>query len=180
MSIIPLNQVWVDANFKEGQLRKIRLGQPVRLTADLYGKKVEYHGTVAGLGAGTGSAFALLPAQNATGNWIKVVQRVPVRVALEPREIAANPLRVGLSMDAEVDVSRQDGKTLADAPRAAPVAQTQVYDALQSGADAQVRRVIAANGGAARATTSMAARPVSRAAAAAPAPGARTTASAAH
>jgi membrane fusion protein, multidrug efflux system len=147
MSIIPLAQVWVDANFKEVQLRKIRLGQPVRLTADVYGKKVEYHGTVTGLGAGTGSAFALLPAQNATGNWIKVVQRVPVRIALDPREVAASPLRVGLSMDAEVDVQNQDGKTLADAPRAAPLAQTQVYSAAESGADAEVRRVIAANSG---------------------------------
>ena len=90
MSIIPLNQVWVDANFKEVQLRKIRIGQPVKLTADVYGKKVEYHGTVAGLGVGTGAAFALLPAQNATGNWIKVVQRVPVRVALDPRAARAS------------------------------------------------------------------------------------------
>jgi membrane fusion protein (multidrug efflux system) len=147
MSIIPLNQVWVDANFKENQLRKIRLGQPVKLTADLYGKKVEYNGTVAGLGAGTGSAFALLPAQNATGNWIKVVQRVPVRVTLDPKQIATNPLRVGLSMDAEVDVSNLDGKTLADAPRAAAFAQTQVYSSLDNGADAEVRRVIAANNG---------------------------------
>ena len=147
MSIIPLDQVWVDANFKEVQLRKIRLGQPVKLTADVYGKKVEYQGTVAGLGAGTGSAFALLPAQNATGNWIKVVQRVPVRIALDLKQVASNPLRVGLSMDAEVDVSRQDGKTLADAPRSAPVAQAQVYSAVESGADAEVRRVIAANTG---------------------------------
>jgi membrane fusion protein (multidrug efflux system) len=147
MSIIPLDQVWVDANFKEVQLRKIRLGQPVKLTADVYGKKVEYQGTVAGLGAGTGSAFALLPAQNATGNWIKVVQRVPVRIALDPKQVASNPLRVGLSMDAEVDVSRQDGKTLADAPRSTPVAQAQVYSAIESGADAEVRRVIAANTG---------------------------------
>jgi membrane fusion protein, multidrug efflux system len=159
MSIIPLSQVWVDANFKEVQLRKIRLGQPVKLTADVYGKKVEYHGTVAGLGAGTGSAFALLPAQNATGNWIKVVQRVPVRIALDPREIAASPLRVGLSMDAEVDVSRQDGKTLADAPRSTPVAQTQVYSAIESGADAEVRRVIAAHSGR---PTLMGAAPVAR------------------
>jgi membrane fusion protein (multidrug efflux system) len=150
MSIIPLNQVWVDANFKESQLRKIRLGQPVKLTADLYGKKVEYSGTVAGLGAGTGSAFALLPAQNATGNWIKVVQRVPVRVTLDPKQIATNPLRVGLSMDAEVDVSNLDGKTLADAPRAAALAQTQVFSSLGNGADAEVRRVIAANSGRAR------------------------------
>jgi membrane fusion protein (multidrug efflux system) len=147
MSIIPLKQVWVDANFKEVQLRKIRLGQPVKLTADLYGKKVEYNGTVAGLGAGTGAAFALLPAQNATGNWIKVVQRVPVRVELDPRQVAANPLRVGLSMDAEVDVSKQDGKTLADAPRASALTTTEVFDALDVGADAEVKRVIAQNSG---------------------------------
>jgi membrane fusion protein (multidrug efflux system) len=145
MSIIPLQQVWVDANFKEGQLRKIRIGQPVTLTADVYGKHVEYHGTVEGLGAGTGSAFALLPAQNATGNWIKVVQRVPVRVALDPKEISQNPLRVGLSMDAEVDVSKQDGKALAETQRAAPVAQTTVFNVLDKGADAEVQRVIAAN-----------------------------------
>ena len=145
MSIIPLKQVWVDANFKEGQLRKIRLGQPVKLTADVYGRKVEYRGTVEGLGAGTGSAFALLPAQNATGNWIKVVQRVPVRVSLDPRQVAANPLRVGLSMDAEVDVSDQSGKTLADAPRSTPVAQVPDYGAPDLRADDEVRRVIAAN-----------------------------------
>jgi membrane fusion protein, multidrug efflux system len=147
MSIIPLRQVWVDANFKEGQLRKIRIGQPVTLTADVYGRKVEYHGTVQGLGAGTGSAFALLPAQNATGNWIKVVQRVPVRIALDPKEIAQNPLRVGLSMDTEVDVRNQDGKALAEATRSAPVSQTQVFNVLDKGADAEVQRVIAANSG---------------------------------
>ena len=147
MSVIPLKQVWVDANFKEVQLRKIRLGQPVRLTADVYGKKVEFNGTVAGLGAGTGAAFALLPAQNATGNWIKVVQRVPVRVELDPRQVAANPLRVGLSMDVEVDVSKQDGKTLADAPRTSALASTEVFDALDSGAEAEVKRVIAQNSG---------------------------------
>lgn len=145
MSIIPLQQVWVDANFKEVQLRKIRLGQPVKLTADVYGKKVEYKGTVAGLGAGTGAAFALLPAQNATGNWIKVVQRVPVRVALDAQQVAQNPLRVGLSMDAEVDVSNQGGKTLADAPSTTAIAQTQAFPSADAGADAEVRKVIAAN-----------------------------------
>jgi membrane fusion protein (multidrug efflux system) len=150
MSVIPLRQVWVDANFKEVQLRKIRLGQPVKLTADVYGKKVEFKGTVAGLGAGTGAAFALLPAQNATGNWIKVVQRVPVRIVLDAAEIAKNPLRVGLSMDAQVDVRNLDGKTLADAPSTAPTAQTQVFSFEGSGADAAVRRVIAANMGGAR------------------------------
>lgn len=145
MSIIALNQVWVDANFKEVQLRNIRIGQPVKLTADVYGKKVEYTGTVAGLGAGTGAAFALLPAQNATGNWIKVVQRVPVRIALDKDEVAANPLRVGLSMDAEVDIAKKDGKSLADASAPAHTAQTDVYSALDAGAEAQVKRVISAN-----------------------------------
>jgi membrane fusion protein (multidrug efflux system) len=145
MSIVPLNQVWVDANFKEVQLRNIRIDQPVKLTADVYGKKVEYTGRVAGLGVGTGAAFALLPAQNATGNWIKVVQRVPVRVALDAEQLKANPLRVGLSMDAEVDVTQKDGKTLADAPRAAALSQTQVYSQLDQGADSVVNRIIAAN-----------------------------------
>ncbi len=145
MSIIPLHQVWVDANFKESQLRKIRIGQPVKLTADVYGSHVEYHGTVEGLGAGTGAAFALLPAQNATGNWIKVVQRVPVRIALDKKEVADHPLRVGLSMDAEVNVSKQEGRSLAEAQRPAPVEQTQVYSSLDRGADAEVQKVIAAN-----------------------------------
>jgi membrane fusion protein (multidrug efflux system) len=146
MSIVPLNQLWVDANFKEVQLRNIRIGQPVKLTADLYGKKVEYTGHVQGLGVGTGAAFALLPAQNATGNWIKVVQRVPVRIALDAEQLKANPLRVGLSMDAEIDVREKGGKMLADAPRGeAATAQTQVYSQLERGADAEVARIIAAN-----------------------------------
>ncbi|KHL24756.1 hemolysin D [Croceibacterium mercuriale] len=105
MRIVPVGQVYVDANFKEGQLARVRPGQPVVLTSDLYGGDVEYHGRVVGFSGGTGSAFALIPAQNATGNWIKVVQRLPVRVALDPRELAAHPLRVGLSMTAEIDVS---------------------------------------------------------------------------
>ncbi len=145
MSLIALDQLWVDANFKENQLRNIRIGQPVSLTADVYGKKVEYTGTVVGLGAGTGAAFALLPAQNATGNWIKVVQRVPVRVSIDAAQLLKNPLRVGLSMDATVDVRNKDGKMLADAPRAAAQVQTQVYAALDNGAAEAVRKVIAAN-----------------------------------
>ena len=162
MSIIPLKQVWVDANFKEVQLRQIRLGQPVKLIADLYGKKVEYDGTVAGLGAGTGAAFALLPAQNATGNWIKVVQRVPVRIELDMRQVAANPLRVGLSMDATVDVSKQDGKTLADAPRASAITTTEVFQSQDSGAEAEVRRVIAQNSGRGSSGSSAAMAPAAR------------------
>ena len=147
MAIVPLNQLWVDANFKEVQLRNIRIGQSVKLTADLYGKKVEYKGLVAGLGMGTGAAFALLPAQNATGNWIKVVQRVPVRVTLDAAQLAQNPLRVGLSMLATVDVSKQDGKMLADTPRAAALVQTKVYESLDAGAAEEVRKIVAANMG---------------------------------
>ena len=105
MRIVPVNSAYVDANFKEGQLAKVKPGQPVKLTSDLYGDDVEYHGRVVGFSGGTGSAFALIPAQNATGNWIKVVQRLPVRVALDRNELQAHPLRVGLSMTAEVDVS---------------------------------------------------------------------------
>ena len=145
MSVVPLDQVWVDANFKEVQLRNIRIGQPVKLTADVYGKKVAYNGTVAGLGVGTGAAFALLPAQNATGNWIKVVQRVPVRIALDARQLAEHPLRVGLSMDVTVDITAKDGRTLADAPRTAPPITTAVYTDADRGAEAQVRQIIAAN-----------------------------------
>ena len=152
MSVVPLSQVWVDANFKEVQLRNIRIGQPVHMTADVYGSKVEYKGHVAGLGVGTGAAFALLPAQNATGNWIKVVQRVPVRVALDADQLGRNPLRVGLSMDVTVDVTQKDGKSLADAPREAPLTATAVYASDESGADVQVRRVIAANVGRGAAT----------------------------
>ncbi|CAN7438907.1 HlyD family secretion protein [Caulobacter sp. LjRoot300] len=105
MQVVPVQQAYVDANFKEGQLRKVRIGQPVELEADLYGGSVKYHGTVTGLSGGTGSAFALIPAQNATGNWIKVVQRLPVRVAIDPADLKANPLRVGLSMKATIDTA---------------------------------------------------------------------------
>ncbi len=105
MTIVPVESAYVDANFKEGQLRQVRIGQPVTLTSDLYGGDVTYHGTVTGLAGGTGAAFALIPAQNATGNWIKVVQRLPVRIALKPDELRAHPLRIGLSMNATIDIS---------------------------------------------------------------------------
>ena len=147
LSVVPLKDVWVDANFKESQLRNLRIGQPVELQADVYGKKVEYHGRVEGLGAGTGAAFALLPAQNATGNWIKVVQRVPVRIALDAKEIAAHPLRVGLSMDARVDVSKTEGRMLADASDRVAHSATAVFDDSNAAADADVRKIIAANVG---------------------------------
>lgn len=111
MIVAPLQEAYVDANFKEGQLGHVRPGQPVELTSDLYGGDVVYHGRVEGLGGGTGSAFAVIPAQNATGNWIKVVQRVPVRVSLDPAELAEHPLRVGLSMEARIDVREREPRT---------------------------------------------------------------------
>ncbi len=147
MTVVPMNQLWVEANFKENQLRNLRLGQPVKMTADLYGKKIEYTGTVEGLGVGTGAAFSLLPAQNATGNWIKVVQRVPVRIALDPKQVQEHPLRVGLSMLVDVDIQNQDGKLLADVPRKEPLVQTNVYDVQDEGADAVIAQVIASNAG---------------------------------
>ncbi|WP_119966351.1 HlyD family efflux transporter periplasmic adaptor subunit [Simplicispira lacusdiani] len=145
MTIVPLSDLWVDANFKESQLQNLRIGQKAELVADVYGTQVTYHGTIAGLGAGTGAAFALLPAQNATGNWIKVVQRVPVRIALDPKEVAEHALRVGLSMEVKVDIRDQDGKALADTPRSAPVAATPVFDAQLQAADEDVQKIIAAN-----------------------------------
>ena len=145
MTVVALEQVWVDANFKENQLRQIRVGQPVRLTADVYGGKAVFDGKVAGLGIATGAASALLPAQNATGNWIKVVQRVPVRIALDPEQLKAHPLRVGLSMLARVDVRDQQGPALAEAPRGEPLAQTAVFADAGQGAEQRVREIIARN-----------------------------------
>ena len=142
MTVVDLDKLWVDANFKEGQLADLRIGQPAELLADVYGTKVAYHGKVMGLGAGTGAAFSLLPAQNATGNWIKIVQRVPVRIALDPAELAAHPLRVGLSMEVTVDTADRNGKTLADAPRAQAVAATGVYSALDRDVDERIRRIL--------------------------------------
>jgi len=146
MAVVPLDQVWVDANFKEPQLAHMRIGQPVKLTADLYGGHVVFHGTVAGFGAGTGAAFSLLPAQNATGNWIKIVQRVPVRIALDPREIAAHPLQIGLSMKAEVDVKGGDnGARLPAVAGNQAVWTTAAPDTSQRQADERVQAIIAAN-----------------------------------
>lgn len=113
MAVIPLHSVWVDANFKETQLQNMRIGQPVTLVSDFYGDDVVYHGSVEGLSAGTGSAFSLLPPQNATGNWIKVVQRLPVRIRLEPKELDQHPLRIGLSMTVTVNTLDRDGNELA-------------------------------------------------------------------
>ena len=137
MSLVALNGVWVDANFKEGQLPRVRIGQPVTLRADVYGSSTEYRGTVAGLSAGTGSAFALLPAQNATGNWIKIVQRVPVRITLNPEDLKKAPLRVGLSMHVDIDTHEQTGDLVAKL--SATDRSTQVFDKVAQEADAFVQ-----------------------------------------
>ena len=145
MAVVPLDQVWVDANFKEPQLADIRVGQPVTLTADVYGSHVQYRGTVVGFGAGTGSAFALLPAQNATGNWIKVVQRVPVRIALDAQQLQQHPLQIGLSMKANIDTHDRSGATL---PRLAATSVSYATDVFHSDediADTRVRAIIASN-----------------------------------
>ncbi|CAB3772311.1 EmrA/EmrK family multidrug efflux transporter periplasmic adaptor subunit [Paraburkholderia solisilvae] len=145
MAVVPLNGVWVDANFKEGQLRHMRIGQPVELTADVYGSSVVYHGKVVGFSAGTGAAFSLLPAQNATGNWIKVVQRLPVRIELDPRELETHPLRIGLSMLADVNISNESGGQLGNAQNT--VYQTSVFDKYGDDADAEIARIITQNAG---------------------------------
>jgi membrane fusion protein (multidrug efflux system) len=149
MTVLPLHDLWIDANFKENQLRHVRIGQPAKIETDLYGSNVEYHGKVIGLGAGTGSVFSLLPAQNATGNWIKVVQRVPVRIALDNQELDKHPLRIGLSSDVTVDITDDRGAVLApQAEHPAVVAETTVYEQMASQADAEANQVIRANLGA--------------------------------
>jgi membrane fusion protein (multidrug efflux system) len=147
MAVVPLDDVWVDANFKETQLTDMRIGQPVTLTSDVYGGSVTYHGKVVGLGIGTGSAFSLLPAQNASGNWIKIVQRLPVRIALEPKELERHPLRIGMSMNANVDLHDQNGPMLSTQPAAKPVYSTDVFAEREAGVDAVIARIIRANSG---------------------------------
>jgi len=145
MSIVPIGRLWLEANFREVQLRHMRIGQPATVVADLYGGRVTYHGHVAGLGLGTGSAFALLPAQNATGNWIKVVQRVPVRIELEPRELSAHPLRIGLSTVVTVEVRETSGPQLAQTARQQPVLSTRVFDIDRSEIRTRIEQIIEEN-----------------------------------
>ena len=156
MGIVPLNGVWIDANFKEVQLKHIRIGQPVELTADAYGSSVVFHGKVVGFSAGTGSAFSLLPAQNATGNWIKVVQRLPVRIAIDPQELEKHPLRIGLSMQVDVNIKDDSGSELASAKNT--VYQTSVFENYGDEADAEIARIIAENAGTNGAAQKVAAR----------------------
>jgi len=147
MAVVPLEQVWVDANFKESQLADVRVGQPAKITTDLYGDKVEYHGRITGFGAGTGAAFALLPAQNATGNWIKVVQRLPLRVVLDPKEIAAHPLQIGLCLRVAIDTHDRSGARLPQAARAPTAQETSVFDAPEKQSAERIARIIRDNGG---------------------------------
>ena len=155
LSIVPLNSLWVDANFKEVQLAHMRIGQDVVLHSDLYGSDVEFHGKVLGMSAGTGSAFSLLPAQNASGNWIKVVQRVPVRISLDPKELAQHPLRIGVSMQVQVNISQEQGAPIASTPKVGevPVYQTNVFEQAAKDADARIAQIINANLATAAAST---------------------------
>ena len=143
MAIVPLDGVWVDANFKESQLQHMRIGQAVALQADVYGSGIQYHGKVIGFSAGTGSAFSVLPAQNATGNWIKVVQRLPVRIALDPAELRAHPLRIGLSMQVDVNIRDQGGSQLGAAENMSY--QTKVFEGYAREADAEIDRIVKQN-----------------------------------
>jgi membrane fusion protein (multidrug efflux system) len=149
MAVVPLSNVWIDANFKEVQLARMRVGQPVTVKADIYGGGVTYHGHIEGLGAGSGSAFALLPPQNASGNWIKIVQRVPVRIALDPKQLADHPLRVGLSVTVDADVRDQSGPLVTSRIGAGT---TRADTGEDSGpvADAMIARILKENGGARR------------------------------
>ena len=146
ISVVPLDQVWVSANFKESQLKDLRIGQSVRLTTDAYGREVEYAGKVAGLDAGTGSAFSLMPAQNATGNWIKVVQRVPVRIVLDSKQIQRYPLRIGLSMKVEIETREHQGEALTISSKELFHSySTGVFDNEAVTADEIIKEIILAN-----------------------------------
>ncbi|AXK71988.1 HlyD family efflux transporter periplasmic adaptor subunit [Lysobacter sp. TY2-98] len=145
MTVIPLEQVWVEANFKETQLAKMRIGQPVELHSDLYGKDVTFNGRLSSLGLGTGSAFSLLPAQNASGNWIKIVQRVPVRIEVPRDQLVKHPLRIGLSMSADVDMHDQSGAVLASAPPQKPLFTTSAYERQMQTAQDRIDQVIREN-----------------------------------
>jgi len=145
LAVVPLNNVWIDANFKEVQLENMRVGQPVTVTADIYGGSVKYHGRIEGLGAGSGSAFALLPPQNASGNWIKIVQRVPVRVVLDPQELRDHPLRVGLSVNVSVNVSDTSGPVVTSRIGAGTT-RADTGEDTAPGADALIAQILAQNG----------------------------------
>jgi membrane fusion protein (multidrug efflux system) len=145
LAIVPVESVWIDANFKENQLRNLRIGQSVEVSDDMYGSHVSYHGRVLGLQAGTGSALAVLPAQNASGNWIKIVQRLPVRIGLDPAELANHPLFIGLSTTIHVDVHDQNGAALSTQPTWQAMVNTDAYENQLSGADTEIKTILASN-----------------------------------
>jgi membrane fusion protein (multidrug efflux system) len=145
LAIVPVDSMWIAANFKENQLRGLRIGQPVDVEADMYGSHVAYHGKVLGLTAGTGSALAVLPAQNASGNWIKIVQRLPVRIGLDPKELAEHPLFLGLSTNVDVDVHDQNGATLSQQPAWQSALNTDAYAVQDQGVEDEIRSIVSAN-----------------------------------
>jgi membrane fusion protein (multidrug efflux system) len=153
LAIVPMNSVWIDANFKENQLRDVRIGQPVEVTADMYGSHISYHGKVLGLRAGTGSALAVLPAQNASGNWIKIVQRLPVRIGLDPRELEQHPLFLGLSTTVHIDVHDLNGVALSQQSVWPSASNTVAYADQMSGVEDEIAAIVARNLGAAAART---------------------------
>ncbi|YCH29752.1 multidrug efflux MFS transporter periplasmic adaptor subunit EmrA [Erwinia sp. D4-22] len=147
MAVVPATGIWVDANFKETQLAGVRIGQPATVVSDIYGDEVVYHGKVVGLDMGTGSAFSLLPAQNATGNWIKVVQRLPVRIELDSKEVAEHPLRIGLSTLVKVDTASKEGSVLASQVRQSPAYQSDALAIDLAPANQLISEIIRANAG---------------------------------
>jgi membrane fusion protein (multidrug efflux system) len=157
MAVVPLDDVWIDANFKEVQLEEMRVGQPVEVHSDIYGHGVTYHGKLVGLSAGSGSAFALLPAQNASGNWIKIVQRVPVRIVLDPQQLEAHPLRVGLSTTVSVDIRDTSGALIASQVRRVPMPILTSLG-VDPEVEARIARILTANGAVDTGTKSLAAR----------------------
>jgi membrane fusion protein (multidrug efflux system) len=145
MAVVPLDQMWVNANYKEVQLTKMRVGQPASVRSDIYGREVHYHGKVVGIGGGTGSIFSVLPPQNATGNWIKIVQRIPVRITLDPEQIKQFPLRLGLSMEVTVDVTDTQKPYVPEARPEGPLYSTEIFETQECGAEELIAEVIAAN-----------------------------------
>jgi len=154
LAIVPIDSVWIDANFKENQLRDLRIGQPVDVKADIYGSHVRYHGKLLGMNAGTGSALAVLPAQNASGNWIKIVQRLPVRIGLDPQELAQHPLFLGLSTTVHVDIHDLRGASLSQTPIWSAALETPAYSDQLSGAEGKIQAIVARNLGKDPATVS--------------------------
>ena len=145
LAIVPVESMWIDANFKENQLSGLRIGQPVRVSADMYGSHVEYHGKVLGLTPGTGSALAVLPAQNASGNWIKIVQRLPVRIGLDAKELEQHPLFLGLSTNIDVDVHNADGAAISKQAAWPSALSTDVYATQDAGVEDEIRNIVSQN-----------------------------------